>query len=91
MSLVQPKINFKFNSKNISIAKEILKKYPKQYCASAVLPLLHLAQEQLNGWLTKSSIEYISKYLKMPLIRVYEVATFYHMFNLRETGKNCCK
>ena len=53
------------------------------------MPLLHLAQEQLDGWLNKSAIEYISNYLKLPLINVYEVASFYHMFNLKKVGKNC--
>ena len=82
-------LKFKFNNSNILKAKKILRKYPKNFSKSAILPLLHLAQDQLNGWLNKSSIEYISKYLKLPLINVYEVATFYHMFNLKKVGKNC--
>ena len=82
-------LKFKFNNSNILKAKKILRKYPKKFSKSAILPLLHLAQDQLNGWLNKSSIEYISKYLKLPLINVYEVATFYHMFNLKKVGKNC--
>ena len=82
-------LKFKFNNLNILKAKKILKKYPKKISQSAIIPLLHLAQEQLDGWLNKSSIEYISKYLKLPLINVYEVATFYHMFNLKKVGKNC--
>ena len=82
-------LKFKFNNLNILKAKKILKKYPKKFSQSAIIPLLHLAQEQLDGWLNKSSIEYISKYLKLPLINVYEVATFYHMFNLKKVGKNC--
>jgi NADH-quinone oxidoreductase subunit E len=82
-------LKFKFNNTNILKAKKILEKYPKKFSKSAILPLLHLAQEQLDGWLNKSSIQYISKYLKLPLINVYEVATFYHMFNLKKVGKNC--
>ena len=82
-------LKFKFNNLNILKAKKILKKYPKKFSQSAILPLLHLAQEQSDGWLNKSSIEYISKYLKLPLINVYEVVTFYHMFNLKKVGKNC--
>ncbi len=82
-------LKFKFNNTNILKAKKILKKYPKKFSKSAVLPLLHLAQDQLDGWLNKSSIEYISKYLNLPLINVYEVASFYHMFNLKKVGKNC--
>ena len=80
---------FKFNNINISKAKKIMEKYPKNFSRSAILPLLHLAQDQLNGWLNKSAIEYISEYLKMPLINVYEVASFYHMYNLKKVGKHC--
>ena len=82
-------LKFKFNNSNLLKAKKIIKKYPKQFSRSAILPFLHLAQEQQDGWLNKPAIEYISKYLKLPLINVYEVATFYHMFNLKKVGKNC--
>jgi len=82
-------LKFKFNSENSIKAKKILSKYPKKFSRSSILPLLHLAQDQLNGWLNKSAIEYISYYLKIPLINVYEVASFYHMFNLKKVGKNC--
>ena len=83
------KTKFKFNNTNLLKAKKILEKYPKNFSSSAVLPLLHLAQEQLDGWLDTSSVEYISNYLNVPLIKVYEVATFYHMFNLKKVGKKC--
>ena len=82
-------LKFKFNNSNLLKSKKILKKYPKKFSESATLPLLHLAQEQLDGWLNKSAIEYISEYLKVPLINVYEVASFYHMFNLKKVGKYC--
>ena len=82
-------LKFKFNNSNVLKAKNIIKKYPKKFLRSAILPLLHLSQEQLGGWLNKSAIEYISKYLKIPLINVYEVASFYHMFNLKKVGKHC--
>tara|TARA_B100000315_G_C14556489_1_gene578413 strand:+ start:1510 stop:2043 length:534 start_codon:yes stop_codon:yes gene_type:complete len=81
--------NFKFNKQNILKAKSIIAKYPKKFQISATIPLLHLVQVQLDGWISKSSIEYISKFLKIPLIRVYEVAGFYHMFNLKKVGNNC--
>ena len=58
-------INFKFNDKNILKTKFILKKYPKKFSSSALLPLLHLAQDQLDGWLNKPAIEYIAKYLNI--------------------------
>ena len=84
------KTKFKFNNTNLLKAKKILEKYPKNFSSSAVLPLLHLAQEQLDGWLDKSSVEYISNYLNVPLIKVYEVATFYHMFNLKIECLGAC-
>ena len=67
----------------------MLKQYPNNFSESATLPFLHLAQEQLNGSLTKSAIEYVSNFLKISKIRVYEVASFYHMFNLDTIGKYC--
>ena len=82
-------LKFKFNKPNLIKAKKIIKKYPKQFSKSAILPFLHLAQDQIGGWLNKPAIEYISKYLKIPLISVYEVASFYHMFNLKKVGKYC--
>ena len=82
-------VKFKFNHLNLLEAKKIIKKYPKKFSRSALLPFLYLAQVQLDGWLNKSAIEYISKYLKIPLINVYEVASFYHMFNLNKVGRHC--
>ena len=55
-------LKFKFNKTNNIIAKKIIDKYPKKFIQSAILPLLHLAQEQSNGWLNKSTIEYIKGY-----------------------------
>lgn len=80
-------IDFKFNDKNYLEAKLILKKYPKKFSSSALIPILHLAQDQLGGWLNKSAIEYVTKYLNLSIIEVYEVVTFYHMFNLEKVGR----
>ena len=82
----QPKI-FEFSEKFKNIAKEILKKYPEKNKKSAVMPFLYLAQKQNNNWIPLAAIKYISKYLSMPYINVYEVATFYSMFNLSPVGK----
>ena len=82
----QPK-NFEFNIKFKNIAEEILKKYPEKNKKSAVMPFLYLAQKQNNNWIPLAAIKYISKYLSMPYISVYEVATFYSMFNLSPVGK----
>ena len=82
----QPK-TFEFSSKFKNIAEGILKKYPDKNKKSAVMPFLYLAQKQNNNWIPLAAIKYVSKYLSMPYISVYEVATFYSMFNLSPVGK----
>ena len=84
---VQPK-SFTFNAANLSKAKEILKIYPKNYKESSIMPLLSIAQYQNDGWLPKKAIEYVSKFLNVPEIKVLEIATFYSMYNLSPVGKN---
>ena len=86
VSANQPK-NFEFNSNTKKIALEILKKYPEKNKKSAVMPFLYLAQKQNNNWIPLAAIKYVSKYLSMPYISVYEVATFYSMYNLSPVGK----
>ncbi len=86
VSSEQPK-SFEFNSNFKKIAEEILKKYPEKNKKSAVMPFLYLAQKQNSNWIPLAAIKYISKYLSMPYINVYEVATFYSMFNLTPVGK----
>jgi NADH-quinone oxidoreductase subunit E len=81
---VQPK-DFAFNRANGAVAKGWIKKYPKDRAASAVIPLLMIAQEQ-EGWVTKASIEHVAVMLDMPYIRVLEVATFYTQFMLQPVG-----
>ncbi len=78
---------FKFNDENSSKIKYLMKKYPKEQKASAVMPLLDLAMRQCNGWVPESAMKVIASLLKIPFIRVYEVATFYSMFNLEPVGK----
>ena len=82
----QPK-EFYFNEANLKIADEILKKYPEKNKKSAVMPLLYLAQKQNDNWIPLAAMKYIAKYLSMPYINVYEVATFYSMYNLKPVGK----
>jgi len=79
---------FAFTPENDTAAQAIIAKYPAGRQASAVLPLLDLAQRQNDGWLSQAAIEYVAAYLKMPQIRVQEVATFYTMFNLRPVGRH---
>jgi len=80
----QPK-SFKFSPENLKWARQTIKKYPQGKQASAVLPILWRAHEQ-EGWLTRPAMEYVGKMLDMSFIRVYEVATFYTMFQLSPVG-----
>jgi len=84
---VQPK-DFIFSEQNLKIAEDILKKYPEKNKKSAVMPLLYLVQKQNENWIPLSAMKYIGKYLSMPYINVYEVATFYSMYNLAPVGKH---
>ena len=86
ISTIQPEL-FEFNGENLIKAKNEIKKYPKARKASAVIALLYLAQNQNDNWIPLSAIKYISKMLEMPYIKVYEVSTFYSMFNLSPVGK----
>lgn len=83
---VQPK-DFKFTASNMKWARDTIKKYPAGKQASAVIPLLWRAQEQHDGWTSEAAIRYVAEMLDMPYIRVYEVATFYTMFQLSPVGK----
>ena len=83
----QPKV-FKFSDKNLIQAELILKKYPEKNKKSAVMPFLYLAQKQNKNWIPLAAMKYIAKYLSMPYISVYEVATFYTMYNLAPVGKH---
>ncbi|TPX59221.1 hypothetical protein PhCBS80983_g02570 [Powellomyces hirtus] len=77
---------FEFTAENLARAREIMKKYPPQYKKAATLPLLDLAQRQ-NGWTSISTMNYIANLLDVPPMRVYEVATFYTMYNREPVGK----
>ena len=79
--------SFEFSKANLETAKNILKKYPDDRKKSAVMPLLYLAQRQNNNWIPLAAMKYIAKYLETPYIKVYEVATFYTMYNLAPVGK----
>ena len=82
----QPR-NFEFTVENLDRAKAHIAKYPAGRQASAVLPLLDLAQRQHGGWLPRAAMDRVAEMLGMAPIRVYEVATFYTMFNLRPVGR----
>jgi NADH-quinone oxidoreductase E subunit len=79
--------SFAFTAENIVKAKAIVAKYPAGRQQSAVIPLLDLAQRQHDGWLPRAAMDTVAEFLGMAPIRVYEVATFYTMFNLKPVGK----
>ena len=82
----QPK-TFSFNPENEAQAKSIIARYPKGKEQSAVMPLLDLAQRQAGGWLPRAAIVHVAEFLGMPVIKAFEVASFYSMFNLQPVGK----
>ena len=79
--------DFSFTAENAAKAKAIIAKYPEGRERSAVLPLLDLAQRQHDGWLPRAAMNHVASVLDMAPIRVYEVATFYTMFNLKPVGR----
>ena len=83
---IQPD-EFKFTDDNLKLVDNIISKYPKENKKSAVMPLLYLAQKQNNNWIPLAAMKYIANFLSMPYISVYEVATFYSMYNLAPVGK----
>ena len=85
-TIVQP-VSFAFTGANMTKAAAIIAKYPEGRQASAVMPLLDLAQRQHDGWLPRAAMNAIAEMLEMPPIRVYEVATFYTMYNLKPVGR----
>lgn len=78
---------FVFTQTNLQRAKDILKKYPPLQAPSAIVPLLGLAQKQNKGWLCEAAIACVATMVGVPFMRVYEVATFYTLFNLKPVGK----
>lgn len=80
-------LSFEFTEKNMPKVNEILSHYPSNYKQSAVIPLLDLAQQQGNGHLTVQAMNKVAEMLEIAPMRVYEVATFYTMFNRTPVGK----
>jgi hypothetical protein len=78
---------FDFTAANLKIVNEIIANYPPNYKASAIIPVLDIAQQQNGGWLSLASMNKVAEILGMAPIRVYEVGTFYSMFNRSKVGK----
>jgi NADH-quinone oxidoreductase subunit E len=77
----------KFNNETLAMVQSIIKRYPEGKQKSALLPLLHLAQAEFDGWLSVPAMDYVASLLSIKPIEVYEVASFYSMFNLKPVGK----
>ena len=83
-----PSIPFAWTEENLKEANVIVSHYPENYKKAAVIPLLHLAQKQNDNFLSISAMNYVAEFLEMPPMRVYEVATFYTMYNRTPVGKH---
>ena len=84
---LQPKA-FEFSSSNLTIIESLINKYPMGKKASAILPVLDLAQGQNDNWLSLAAIKVVSEILEMPMVKILEVVTFYTMYNLSPVGKH---
>ncbi len=78
---------FQFSAEAITLANKIINRYPEGKSKSALLPLLHIAQGENKGWLSVEAMDYVAVFLKLQPIEVYEVASFYTMYNLKPVGK----
>ena len=76
-----------FNEEKLKKVNELVSRYPQGKQKSALLPVLHLAQQEFGGWLDVSTMDYVASLLNIQPIEVYEVATFYSMYNLKPVGK----
>jgi len=77
----------KFSEESLALAQRIISRYPEGKQKSALLPLLHLAQTEFDGWLSEDTMNYVASLLNIKPIEVYEVATFYTMYNMKPVGK----
>lgn len=77
-----------FSETALAEVKRLVARYPEGKQKSALLPVLHLAQEQFGGWLSTETLDYVASHLQLSPIEVYEVATFYSMYNLQPVGKH---
>ena len=76
-----------FSEEKLSRVNELMSRYPQGKQKSALLPVLHLAQQEFGGWLDVSTMDYVATLFNIQPIEVYEVATFYSMYNLKSVGK----
>ncbi len=79
--------NIQFSDDAMALVQKIINRYPEGKQKSALLPILHIAQAEFDGWLSPEVMDYVASLLKIQPIEVYEVATFYSMFNMKPVGK----
>jgi len=77
----------KFSDESLALVHKLMKRYPEGKHKSALLPILHIAQAEFDGWLSAPVMDYVAEILNIQPIEVYEVASFYSMFNLKPVGK----
>ena len=77
----------KFSDSKLKEVEQIIQRYPEGKQKSALIPVLHLAQEEFGGWLSAETMDYVASVLNLQPIEVYEVATFYSMYNLKPVGR----
>ena len=77
----------RFSDSKLKEVEQIIQRYPEGKQKSAVIPVLHLAQEEFGGWLSAETMDYVASVLNLQPIEVYEVATFYSMYNLKPVGR----
>jgi NADH-quinone oxidoreductase subunit E len=80
-------MSIQFSEYKLAKVQEIIKRYPEGKHKSALLPVLHLAQEEFGGWLDVPVMDYVAELLNITPIEVYEVATFYSMYNMKPVGR----
>lgn len=78
----------RFSEEQMTEFKRLVARYPEGKQKSALLPVLHLAQDSFGGWLSAETMDYVADLLQITPIEVYEVATFYSMYNLKPVGKH---
>ena len=79
--------SLKFSEAAMLATQEICRRYPSDKQKSAVIPILHIAQAEFGGWLSPEAMDYVAELISIKPIEVYEVASFYSMFNLKPVGK----
>ena len=79
--------NLQFKPETLKLIKEVMSRYPEGKHKSALLPVLHLAQAEFDGWLSPEAMDLVAEALNIKPIEVYEVASFYSMYNLKPVGK----